>query len=33
MADRFGLSRRRVGQLIASVTVESNGHLPAGKAA
>jgi hypothetical protein len=30
MAERFGLSRRRVGQLIASVTVESNGHLLAG---
>jgi Protein of unknown function (DUF2637) len=28
MAERFGLSRRRVGQLVAQVTVESNGHLP-----
>jgi hypothetical protein len=28
MADRFGLSRRRVGQLVTSVTVESNGHMP-----
>jgi hypothetical protein len=26
MAERFGLSRRRVGQLVAQVTVESNGH-------
>ena len=33
MAERFGLSRRRVGQLIASVTVESDGHALAGKAA
>ena len=33
MAERFGLSRRRVSQLIASVTVESNGHALAGKAA
>ena len=28
MAERFGLSRRRVGQLVAQVTVESNGHMP-----
>jgi hypothetical protein len=27
MAERFGLSRRRVGQLVTQVTVESNGHL------
>jgi len=33
MAERFGLSRRRVSQLITSVTVESNGHALAGKAA
>jgi hypothetical protein len=31
MAERFGLSRRRVSQLITSVTVESNGHALAGK--
>jgi hypothetical protein len=29
MAERFGLSRRRVGQLVTQVTVESNGHMPA----
>ena len=28
MAERFGLSRRRVAQLVTSVTVESNGHMP-----
>jgi hypothetical protein len=28
MAERFGLSRRRVGQLVTQVTVESNGHMP-----
>jgi hypothetical protein len=33
MADRFGLSRRKVGQIITSVTVESNGHMPATKEA
>jgi hypothetical protein len=33
MAERFGLSRRRVSQLIASVSVESNGHALAGKGA
>jgi DNA-binding transcriptional regulator LsrR (DeoR family) len=33
MAERFGLSRRKVSQLIADISVESNGHLPAGKAA
>jgi hypothetical protein len=27
MAERFGLSRRRVGQLVTSVTVASNGHM------
>ena len=31
MAERFGLSRRRVSQLITSVSVESNGHALAGK--
>ncbi len=33
MAERFGLSRRRVGQLVTQVTVESNGHALAGKEA
>lgn len=33
MAERFGLSRRRVSQLITNVTVESNGHALAGKGA
>jgi hypothetical protein len=33
MAERFGLSRRRVSQLITSVTVESNGYGLAGKGA
>ncbi|MGH3191399.1 MAG: DUF2637 domain-containing protein [Streptosporangiaceae bacterium] len=33
MAERFGLSRRKVSQLIADVTVEGNGHLSAGKVA
>jgi len=28
MAERFGLSRRRVGQLVTQATVQSNGHLP-----
>jgi hypothetical protein len=28
MADRFGLSRRKVGQLVAQVTASANGHLP-----
>jgi len=27
MADRFGLSRRKVGQIVAQVTVSGNGHL------
>jgi len=31
MAERFGLSRRRVSRLITSVTVESNGHALARK--
>jgi hypothetical protein len=30
MAERFGLSRRRVSQPVTSVRAESNGHLPAG---
>jgi uncharacterized protein DUF2637 len=30
MAERFGLSRRKVGQLVTSATVTSNGHLLAG---
>ncbi len=33
MAERFGLSRRKVSQLITSVSVESNGHLVAGTGA
>lgn len=33
MAERFGLSRRRVSQLVADVTVECNGHALAGKKA
>jgi len=33
MAERFGLSRRRVGQLVAEVTVSGNGHLTESKAA
>jgi hypothetical protein len=28
MAERFGLSRRRAGQLVTQATFESNGHLP-----
>ena len=28
MAERFGLSRRRVGQLVTQVTASGNGHLP-----
>lgn len=28
MADRFGLSHRKVGQLVAQVTASANGHLP-----
>jgi len=30
MAERFGLSRRKVSQLVTSVSVEGNGHLLAG---
>jgi hypothetical protein len=33
MAERFGLSRRKVSQLIADVMIESNGHLVAEKVA
>ena len=33
MAERFGLSRRKVSQLVTSVSVESNGHALAGKGA
>jgi hypothetical protein len=33
MAERFGLSRRRVGQLVAEVTASGNGHLGEGEAA
>ena len=32
MAARFGLSRRKIRQLVADVAIESNGHLLAGKA-
>lgn len=28
MAERFGLSRRKVSQLITTIAVDSNGHLP-----
>lgn len=33
MAERFGLSRRRVSQLITTMSIESNGHILAGKEA
>ena len=33
MAERFGLSRRRVSQLVAQVTAGSNGHRPESEAA
>ena len=33
MAERFGLSRRRVSQLVAQVTVSCNGHRPEREAA
>lgn len=33
MADRFGLSRRKVSQLVTEVTAASNGHLPESEAA
>jgi hypothetical protein len=32
MAERFGLSRRKVSQLVTSVSIESNGHSLAAKA-
>jgi len=33
MAERFGLSRRRVSQLVAQVTASGNGQLPESEAA
>ena len=33
MAERFGLSRRRVSQLVVRVTASGNGHLPESEAA
>jgi hypothetical protein len=33
MAGRFGLSRRKVSQLVAQVTASGNGHRPGGGAA
>ena len=33
MAERFGLSRRRVSQLVAEVTASGNGHRPESEAA
>jgi hypothetical protein len=33
LADLFGLSRRKVGQFVAQVTVSGNGHLPASQEA
>jgi hypothetical protein len=33
MADRFGLSRRKVSQIVTQATVESNGHVQSGKEA
>ena len=33
MAERFGLSRRKVSQIVTSVSVESNGHALAGTGA
>jgi DNA-binding transcriptional regulator LsrR (DeoR family) len=33
MAERFGLSRRRVGQLVAQVTGPGSGRLPESEAA
>ena len=33
MAERFGLSRRKVSQLVAQVTASGNGHLPESEAA
>jgi hypothetical protein len=31
MAERFGVSRRKVSQLVAEITMEGNGHVSAGK--
>jgi DNA-binding transcriptional regulator LsrR (DeoR family) len=33
MAERFGLSRRRVSQLVAEVTTSGNGHRPGSEVA
>ena len=33
VAERFGMSRRRVSQLVAQVTASGNGHRPEGEAA
>jgi DNA-binding transcriptional regulator LsrR (DeoR family) len=33
MAGRFGLSRRKVSQIVAQVTASGNGHLPESEAA
>jgi hypothetical protein len=33
MAERFGLSRRRVSQLVTQITVSGNGHRPESEAA
>jgi hypothetical protein len=33
MAERFGLSRRRVSQLVVQVTASGNGHLAESEAA
>ena len=33
MAERFGLSRRKVAQLVTAASVQANGHGPAGKVA
>jgi DNA-binding transcriptional regulator LsrR (DeoR family) len=33
MAERFGLSRRKVGQLVAEVTISGNGQGPESEAA
>ena len=33
IADRFGVSRRKAALLVTAVTVQGNGHVPAGRAA
>ena len=33
MAERFGLSRRRVSQLVTQITASGNGHRPESEAA